>query len=122
MQEINYDDLICEAKLKIVIDGQSYVIEQPTLQQIINYEQSVKELIEAGESGAPGGEAGEKWITIIRSVFSNIPLEVLRNKNYALIRRIAKDCTTFIQESMYGDIEEEKDIVQEGEKKKSKQT
>jgi hypothetical protein len=114
MEELNYDQVLSPPKLKIIIGGKKYEVPQPSLQQIFDYETRVNELKESAENGASGSEAGEGWIQVIKSIFSCIPDEVLKKKNLSVLRKIAKDCTTFMQESMYADAPEE----EKGDKKK----
>lgn len=103
MKEINYDEVLAPPRLKITIDKKKYEVAQPTLGQIIDYEQRVKDLMQAGESGKSGSDIGELWITVIQSIFTCIPAEVLKKKNLPLLRKIAGDCTKFMQESMWSD-------------------
>lgn len=116
MKDINYDKIFAPPKLKITIGGKKYEVPQPSLQQIFDYETRVDELKESAESGASGTEAGEKWMKVIQSIFTCIPDEVLKGKSLSVLRMMAKDCTAFMQESMYAD-EPEKE---KGDKKKEK--
>lgn len=118
MKELNYDDVIAPPKLKITIGGKKYEEPQPSLKQIIDYEQRVKQLEEGYEKGIPCSEAGDKWIDVIRSIFSSIPKEVLRVKSLPLLKTITADCTKFMQESMFADAPIEENT--KGDKKKSK--
>lgn len=120
MKELNYDEVIAPPKLKITIGGNNYEVPQPTLQQIIDYETRVNELKKTAENGASGTEAGEKWIEVIKSIFTCIPDEVLKDKNLSILRLIARDCTEFMQQSMYADAPEEKEESQKEDKKKQK--
>jgi hypothetical protein len=106
MREINYDDLLCNSKLKITLDQKVYEVFQPSLQQIIDYELRVKELKEAVDSGITPEEAGVLWIEVIRSIFDCIPVEILKKKTMPVIRKIAADCTLFMQESLSADAPE----------------
>lgn len=103
MKELNYDEVVAPPKLKITIDKKKYEEPQPSLKQIIDYEQRVKELEEGYEKGIPCSEAGDKWIDVIRSIFCSIPREVLRTLSLPLLKNITADCTKFMQESMFAD-------------------
>lgn len=111
MKEINYDEVLSPPKLKITIGGKTYEVDQPSIQQILDYEQRVKELSSACKSNVSGGDVGEGWIEIIRSIFTCIPVKALKEKSLPVLRKITKDCTKFMQESMYED-------APEGDKKK----
>lgn len=116
MKDINYDEVLAPPKLKITIGGKKYEVPQPSLQQIFDYETRVNELKKSAENGASGTEAGEKWMKVIKSIFTCIPDEVLKGKSLSVLRKMAKDCTAFMQESMYADAPEEEKV----DKKKGK--
>ncbi len=117
MRELNYDDVIAPPKVKITIDKKEYVEPQPTLEQIIEYEQAVKELNASIGEKLSGSETFERWVTVIRSIFPSISVEVLRKKQPAVLKKIAMDCTTFMQESMFADAVEPKEAVKADKKK-----
>lgn len=114
MKELNYDEVLAPPKLKITIGGKKYEVPQPSLQQIFDYEGRAKELREACENGASGAECGDKWIELITSIFTCIPSDVLKDKDFPLLRKIATDAIKFMQESMYADAPQE----EKGDKKK----
>ena len=120
MKELDYDSILAPPPLKIKIGGEKYEVPQPSLQLIIDYETKVKELHTAAQDGMSGSEVGDKWIAVIRSIFTCIPAEVLKEKNLSVLRAIAKDCTQFMQESMYSDAPTSQAETQKEDKKKEK--
>lgn len=101
MRELNYDEVLAPPKVKITIDGKVYEASQPSIVQIIDYERKVKELKEASELGVSGSEIFDKWIAVIHTMFSCIPKKVLIEKQPATLKKIAGDCTVFMQESLF---------------------
>lgn len=106
MRELNYDEVLAPPKVKITIDGKVCEASQPSIMQIIDYEQKVKELKEASKKGVSGSDIFEKWIAVIHTMFPSIPKDVLIKKQPSILRKIAGDCTVFMQESMFQDAPE----------------
>lgn len=120
MREINYDKVLCEAKLKITIGGEKYEIPEPSLQQILDYETKVNELKEGLEKEVTAGTGGDLWIAIIKTMFTEIPEKVLRNQKYPVLKQIAADCTEHMSKAMYGEVIADKKQQEQTGKKKAK--
>lgn len=117
MKEINYDEVLAPPKLKIIVGGEKYEVEQPTLQKIIDFEQRINDLFEAGKNNSSVTEIGNLWIEIILSVFCNIPREELTSMTMPKLRKMFADCKQCVSDSMWPDSEE---VKNEGDKKKKK--
>lgn len=103
MRKINYDELFDDKKLEIRIKGKVYRIPEPTVGDIIRYQNDVKRLQEDYNDANPTvDEISQRWISVVKSIYVTVPEDVLSKLTMTQIHQMTADCTRFVRESLYG--------------------
>lgn len=90
--EINYDQVLKEEELEVVIGGETYQVTPPTIEQMLDYDRLI------AETGKTKG--ADKAATVFRkailAIYKNVPEEVLSALPLLVLRRMSQDITVYI--------------------------
>lgn len=90
--QINYDQVLKEEELEILIAEKTYTVLPPTMEQMLDYDRLIAET-----GKAKGAEkAAGVFRKAILSVYSSVPEEVLATLPLLVLRRMSQDITLYI--------------------------
>jgi hypothetical protein len=97
MKEINYDEVLCEEGLTIILKGKKYEVKAPSLLQIFAFEKMTNDLAKLKTMS----KIVSQIKGIIRTVFDAVPDEVLDNCPLKVLRKMLADVKELIQQTMF---------------------
>lgn len=92
MSDINYDEVLQEEAITITLKGQEYIIQPPTVKQLIAYDKEVKAL---GEVKSDWDKVSEQMKKIIMTIYTSVPLEAL-DYPHAVLKKMMSDVSGLI--------------------------
>jgi len=104
MSDINYDEALQEEAITITLKSKEYVIQPPTVEQLIAYEKQVKVLSTVKNEWAKVSEQMKK---IIMTIYTSVPLEAL-DYPHAILKKMMNDVSGLITIGKSGTVAEGK--------------
>lgn len=103
MREIDYDEVLCEEGLTLIIKGKKYEVKAPSLLQIFAFEKMTGDLVKAKTMSKIVAQIKG----IIRTVFDTVPDEVLDKCSLKVLRKMLEDVREVIQQTMFPGVSKE---------------